>query len=193
MLTQNELAWNAQVRRRIAISEGERTTMYHDSRGIPTIGIGFNLLRADARDALAKVGVTDIAGVLNGDVALSQNQVNELFDYSFAPIVTDARNSLVDGVFDALSDARRFVICDLVFNMGFAGWGQFVNTRAAIVTAQKAKGANSPDAHALFVAAANDLRQSDWFSQVGDRAKRDCAMMQVGIWCDATGDGSDIL
>ena len=49
------------------------------------------------------------------------------------------------------------------------------------------------DAHALFAAAANDLRQSDWFVQVGWRAKRDCAMLEVGVWCNATGDGSDIL
>ncbi len=188
-------AWLGEVQRRIAISEGCEATRYYDTRGVPTIGIGYNLTRADAYSALLKAGVppTQVQGVINGDVALSQEQIDALFAYSFAPIVSEARASLPTGIFDALTDARRFVICDLVYNMGSGRWLQFVRTRAAIADAQRAKEANAPDAHEAFVTAANDLRQSDWFTQVGWRAKRDCAMMEVGIYCDPTGDGSDIL
>lgn len=188
-------AWLGEVQRRIAISEGCEATRYYDSKGIATVGIGFNLTRADAYSALLKAGVapTQVQGVIDGDVALTQEQIAALFAYSFAPVISEARSSLAPGIFDALTDARRFVICDLVYNLGYGGWLQFNRTRGMIADAQRAKQTNAPNAHGYFVDAANDLRQSDWFNQVGWRAKRDCAMLEVGVYCSPTGDGSDIL
>jgi hypothetical protein len=107
-------AWIAEVKRRVAIDEGDEAKMCHDTKGVPTIGVGFNLRRADARTALERVGVP-------------------------------------------ASD----------------GFG--------------------PDAHAKFVQAANHMRTLPWYRQTGDRSKRDCAMMQVGDWCNPSGNGSDIL
>ncbi len=187
--------WLQEVERRIAISEGCETVRYLDSVGVPTIGIGFNLQRDDARLALVQAGVPEsqVQLVIDGEQALTLGQVDALFTYSFAPIESDARASLAMGVFNALTDARRFVICDLVFNMGATGWGRFVHTRAMIALAQSAKEKDAPNAHDLFVEAANDLRASEWFGQVGERAKRDCAMIQAGVWCDPYSDGSDIL
>src|SRR3990172_5316451 len=40
----------------ISYWEGKKSKAYLDSRGIPTIGIGFNLQRADARQLLKDVG-----------------------------------------------------------------------------------------------------------------------------------------
>jgi GH24 family phage-related lysozyme (muramidase) len=186
--------WLAEVQRRIGISEGDRAVMYHDSEGIPTIGIGFNLQRADASSALQQAGVpaSEAPAVMSGAQPLTTAQISALFAISFAPIVAEARDSLAAGVFDAMTDARRFVICDLVYNMGDGGWVAFTNTRAAIATAEEAKEANATDAHPLFVEAAQDLSESAWFSQVGDRAGRDVAMLREGVWCDPTGNGSDI-
>lgn len=188
----NEQEWLDEVQRRIAISEGTEHRVYHDSKGILTIGVGFNCERGDAREALAKCGVSDIDAVLAGEVALTTGQINTLFAYSFAPIVSEARASLPSGVFDALSDARRFVVCDLVYNLGSAGWSEFVNTRALIAQAQEAKNESRASAHDLFVQAAAHLEESAWYEQVGYRAKRDVAMLREGVWCDPNGDGSDI-
>ncbi len=190
-----DYSWMKELERRITISEGCSATRYFDSRGIPTIGIGFNLQRADTYGALLKAGVapTMVEAVINGTASLTQPQIEALLTYSLWPIISDARTSLASGIYDVLTPARRFVICDLVYNLGLAGWMGFPNTRLAISAAQRAKAAEATDAHALFVAAANDLRQSDWYGQVGDRAKRDCAMLEVGVWCDPQGDGSDIL
>lgn len=169
--------------------------MYPDTKGIPTIGIGFNLLRSDARVALQTAGVADgdVDDVLAKKKALTEEQVDKLFAYSFAPIVSDARSSLPSGIYDSMTDARRFVICDMVFNLGVNQWGGFTQTISMIAAAQSAKNRGASDAHDKFVALANHMRVLAWYAQVGDRAKRDCAMMQVGIWCDPKGDGSDIL
>jgi hypothetical protein len=40
----------------IALSEGRRNRLYLDTRGIQTIGIGFNLTRSGARAAITAVG-----------------------------------------------------------------------------------------------------------------------------------------
>lgn len=188
----NTQEWLAETERRIAISEGTEHYAYRDTRGILTIGIGFNCERSDARSALAQCGVANIDGVLAGRVALTTGQVTMLFNYAFAPIVSDARASLPAGIFDALTDARRFVICDLVYNLGSEGWGEFANTRALIAQAQSAKNQGLQSAHSLFVEAAAHLEESDWFTQVGNRAKRDVAMLREGVWADPNGYGSDI-
>jgi GH24 family phage-related lysozyme (muramidase) len=185
-----EAEWEAECRRRLTINEGERTQMYHDSVGVPTIGIGFNLQRPDARAILGKIGA-DYDAVMAG-TALSSQQVADLFAYSFAPIVDQARASLQPFHFDSMTDARRFVICDLVFNLGADGWNGFSDTRGAIDGACHAgRTGDTASEHALFGTAADDLTSSLWYRQVGNRAKRDVAMLRTSNWCDPNGDGSD--
>jgi hypothetical protein len=184
--------WQAEVQKRIAIDEGSRNTVYMDTASPPnpTVGIGFNLNRSDARDALAKIGANYDA-VLNG-TPLSDQQVAALFAYSLAPVLDEARASLQPDHFDSMSDARRFVICDMVFNLGNAGWLGFAHTRGIIDQAcHAARTGDQAGAHALFGQAADALTQSAWYTQVGNRAKRDVAMMRTSNWCDPTGDGSD--
>lgn len=184
--------WQAEVQRRIGIDEGCRNTVYMDSASPPnpTIGIGFNLNRSDARQAITDVGANYDA-VMNG-TALTDEQVAKLFAYSLSPVVDEARQSLQPMHFDSMSDARRFVLCDLVFNLGDAGWLGFVNTRGIIDRAcHAARSGDSASAHTLFGQAADALAQSAWYGQVGNRAKRDVAMMRTSNWCDPQGDGSD--
>lgn len=187
--------WTSEVEKRIGIDEGNRAERYYDTQGVPTIGIGFNLQRADAQAALAQAGVPNatIPEIMNGTAALTSAQVDALFQYSFAPIVSDARAAFPQGIYDSMTDARRFVICDMVFNLGSTQFSSFTQTIDLITAAQQAKNSGAADAHEKFVAAADHMRTLAWYAQVGDRAKRNCAMMQQGVWCSPTGDGSDIL
>jgi hypothetical protein len=184
--------WEAAAQKRIGVNEGYAKTVYMDSANPPnpTVGVGFNLNRGDARQALARIGA-DYNAVLNG-TPLTDQQVSQLFAYSFAPIVDQARASLAPFHFDSLSDARRFVVCDLTFNLGNQGWLGFVNTRALLDQACHAlRAGDGATAHTLFGQVADALASSAWYSQVGNRAKRDCAMMRTSNWCDPNGDGSD--
>ena len=183
--------WVAEVRRRIAVNEGCILNLYFDTVGVPTIGYGFNLQRSDAAKCLAACGVTDIQDVIAGKKPLTQEEADALFDRDLPVYIADARASLGPRVFDSLSDARRFVLCDLEYNLGQRGWLGFAATRALINEAQAAKDAGKSSlAHNLFSLAADHLRASAWDSQVGDRARRDEAMMRSSLWVDATGDGS---
>lgn len=188
MMTQ--VQWEDECRARLDINEGERNIVYPDSKNIPTIGIGFNLQRPDARVILAKLGA-DLSAVLAG-AALTDAQVAALFQYSWDPIVSEARASLDPFHFDSMSDARRFVICDLVFNLGDGGWWSFVTARSLIDRACHEFRTNNFDAaHALFGQAADDLEGTQWYKDVGNRARRDVAMLRTSNWVDPNGDGSN--
>lgn len=185
----------AEVQRRLRISEGCEPRRYLDSLGIPTIGIGWNLQRPDTKWALERCNVADVAGVINGTASLTDDQITGLFKIAFGPIEDEARDSLAPNVYDALNDARRFVICDLVYNMGAGdeGWGGFHGTRSLISNGQQLKNQGQlVQAHSAFIAAGQHLATSDWYKQVGIRARRDVAMLVAGVWARADGDGADI-
>ena len=57
---------------------GVRIVVYHDTAGHPTIGVGFNLDRPDARTLLARFGA-DLGEVLAGR-PLTLAQVDDLLD-----------------------------------------------------------------------------------------------------------------
>ena len=123
-----------------------------------------------------------VSQVVDGELPLTPLEIANLFDYSFAPVVSEARASLGVGIFDSLTDARRFVVCDLVYNLGYGGWMSFYRARMLVNDAQRAKIWSHGNAHELFVEAANDLRSTLWAQQVGERAVKDCAMLESGVY-----------
>ncbi|MDB5073199.1 MAG: hypothetical protein JWM87_4310 [Candidatus Eremiobacteraeota bacterium] len=180
--------WAAEVRRRIGINEGCRLTMYLDTMGIPTIAYGFNLRDGDAQAILKKAGVTDVASVIAGRTALTQAQADNTFAQMLPGYITNAKTTLNTGVFDKLNDARRFVIVDMVYNLGVAGFLGFPSARRAINSAVTAT--STAAAHTFYGQAADQMIDSAWYTQVGNRAKRNVAMMRNGTWVNANGDGS---
>ena len=182
-------AWMHEVTARIAQSEGYRPQIYCDSLGVHTIGIGFNMERDDAGALLSQCGAS-LQSCLGGAV-LNGLQVYKLFALSFAPIVAQARSSLEATHFDNLSDARRFVICDLVYNLGLDGWLAFAGTRRVLDGACHLSALGEHDgAHVAFGIAADHLAGSLWAQEVGDRAKRDIAMLRSSNWVAPGGDGT---
>ena len=105
--------------------------MYYDTVGVPTIAYGFNLQSGEAASVLSGCGVADPAAVIAGLAPITQAQADATFDLMLPGYVAAARGTLASGVFDKLSDARRFVIVDLTYNMGAGldGWGGFTQTQ----------------------------------------------------------------
>jgi GH24 family phage-related lysozyme (muramidase) len=162
---------------------------YQDSLGVWTIGDGFNLERADAPQMLRACGANPQA-IADG-AALTPAQAQMLFVACLSGLEDAARASLAPGIYDALTDARRFVLLDLEYNLGSRGWLGFPTTRALLTEAEQQKVAGKlPIAHALFNLAGDHLQESAWDGQVGDRALRDISMIRSGLWCDATGMGA---
>jgi hypothetical protein len=174
--------------------------------GVVTLGWGWNFQRGDTEVELSKLGgswpylaaapVAKDSDPENAVAAcITQAQADSLFEIALAPLIGQARASLSPGIFDALSDPRRFVIVDLTYNMGAGsdGWGGFNATQGLIAQGQRLKDQGQlVQAHQLFMEAGSHLKGSSWYGQVGARAQRDVAMLVAGEWADPNGNGSDI-
>jgi GH24 family phage-related lysozyme (muramidase) len=163
---------------RLTINEGREAHVYRDTKNIPTVGIGFNLLRGDAPRLLQSAGA-DYQAVLTGNTTLTDVQIDAMFAGDLANAVSWAKRLITN--YTQLTQPRQCVIIDMIFNLGPGpdGFGGFHNTIRYI------EGVN-------FKQAAINMSLSAWYGQVHDRAKRDVAMMRTGAWANPTGDGSDV-
>lgn len=81
-------------------------------KGNPTVGIGFNLNRPDAREMLKKVGA-DYDKLLKGEDALSDSQQRELLSLSVKPVINWLRDHF-DGV--QMANHRWAALISLTYN-----------------------------------------------------------------------------
>lgn len=141
----------ALTKRWITRWEGVRTACYKDTKGIPTIGVGFNLECHGAADCISGLGL-DYSQVLTGACDLTPSQIDALLDNSIQSAIATARNLVPN--FDSLPDNQQMVITDLAYNMGSGTLSQFHNTLAYIKDQD-------------WTNAAANLQQSAWIHQVG--------------------------
>ena len=127
--------------------EGFRSKPYQCSANKTTIGYGRNL---------QDVGITEgeAVSLLNNDIQ----------------IATVAAETFVGKeCWTGLSDTRKCVLINMVFNLGLPRLMYFHKFRAALLT---------PD----FVLAAREMLDSKWATQVGDRAQELAKQMNTGKW-----------
>jgi GH24 family phage-related lysozyme (muramidase) len=106
--------------------EGRRLRVYPDSRGYPTVGIGFNLAAPEAPSVCAAVGA-DFDAVRTGR-ALTNAQCDAIFDRQYGQTARAAR-SFFPGI-DNWPEAAAAVVCDMIFQLGKAGFSSFENAIA---------------------------------------------------------------
>jgi lysozyme len=134
--------------------EGVRSLMYYDSLGIPTIGVGFNLLRDDAKERVAKVG-GNYNSIATKKSRLDPNQISALLDLDIDDCVKDLRALFT--AFDAMPLVVQKCLVDLRFNLGPTRFRGFPNTIADFKKGD-------------YKSAARRLSVSKWAGQVGKRA-----------------------
>lgn len=156
--------------------EGVRTWAYLDTKGIWTTGIGFNLERQGANQALQAHGIdsTPIWTAINAAKAIGAHQTGNVVTIAQAQSLAadDIQASIKDlrtfvTGFDGMPDDAQMVLIDLHFNMGGATLRTFHHTLAHFV-AHDWKGA------------AQELSNSHpWVDQVGARATEDCNILKA--------------
>lgn len=151
------------VRAFITKHEGVRYVMYKDSLGIPTIGVGFNLTRPDAKSIIEGLGL-DYQATLRGLVKLTKDQVNVLLDKDIAECLVGLKQ--IFPTFDSMPDNAKAVLIDLRFNLGQKGLLGFPNTL------QDFKDGN-------YKTAALRLSQSKWAKQVKIRATENISLLNA--------------
>jgi len=141
--------------------EDRRHHVYPDSLKIPSIGIGFNLQRSGARQALAAVGA-DYDQVLAGTQDLTDAQIDTLFNKDLDSAIAGARRQVPN--FDQLPFNARLVVVDMMF-MGEGAFAGFKKMIAALKNFD-------------YNTAADEMKDSKWYVQVGNRGIEDVALMR---------------
>ena len=133
------------LREQLKIDEGVKYEIYKDHLGYPTFGIGHLITENDPEHD--KPDGTEI----------SEDRVNEVFATDVAKFVSESKILFPD--LDELPDVAQQVIVNMAFNMGRPRLSKFKNFIA---------GVNDRD----WTRAAEEMMDSRWATQVGDRAIR---------------------
>lgn len=141
----------------IAAYEGFSAVPYRCPAGKWTIGFGHNMEAHGVPAHLVKA-IFDGKGITRKDA-------EQLLVIEVAQCISAARNIVPD--FDKLGRPRQFVVVDMIYNLGPAGFRKFTRTITAIVAGR-------------FIDAAKHMQQSKWFGQVGLRSKRNVRIMREG-------------
>lgn len=133
--------------------EGEILSVYLDSRGIRTAGVGHNL---EAHGIDWPVGTP-----------ITQEQSDQWLDED----ITIATSNIITHLpwVMAMDEARQGVFINMMFNMGVAGLLGFHRTLAM------AEAGN-------YDGAADAMLESKWATEVGARATRLSIQLKTGIW-----------
>lgn len=136
--------------------EGLRLKVYKDTKGIDTVGYGFNLQEPANKAAFKQVTGFDVLDARGGK-AITQEHADALLDVTVKSAEADTRK-LIPG-FDSHDPKVQDALTNFVFNLGLPKASEFTNTLAAI---------NRGDGKA----AAANIRRSLYYKQVGQRGER---------------------
>lgn len=138
------------LREELVRYEGCKYTVYLDSLGLKTAGIGHLMLGADRELAVGQ--------------PIAESVVETWFTSDVIRSANIAKSCVKN--FDQLDDCRQRILTQLAFNMGNRLLG-FHNTLALIEAGK-------------FPEAADELQNSTWFNQVGRRGIETCYALRTG-------------
>lgn len=133
----------------VSMWEGNFQRVYMCPRGKPTIGVGYNLRRKEAKQLITSLGA-NYYDIRNGRSKLSKAQVDALYMHTFILSIERARSAVSN--YDQLDIDIRGIFADMVYNMGLTKFKKF---RRMI------KAAESFD----YIGIAREMKRSRWYRQ----------------------------
>jgi lysozyme len=133
------------LREQLKIDEGVRFEIYNDHLGYPTFGIGHLVVDGDEESG-QDIGTT-----------ISEQRVNEVFESDVEKYISESKK--VFARLDDFPEEAQQVIVNMCFNLGAPRLSNFKNFISAVNESNWNK-------------AADEMMDSRWARQVGDRAIR---------------------
>ena len=151
------------IKQMVIANEGWKTKPYKDTRGYWTVGVG-HLINPKSPKTLPK----------EWDRELSNEEVRQLFEKDFDEHLKQAQKT---PGWDKANEAGKAGLVDLTYNMGGWWYTKFVKAAALL------KEGNFKDA-------ALELKNSDWYKQVGGRAPVTISLISSGSVNDKGGSAA---
>lgn len=124
------------VRAMITADEGQKTQLYEDSLGYPTIGIGHlvlykkNASKAEAAAALSKELGRNVPA---NAVRITEEEMQDLFEKDLAQVQSAIKkNSTVAPVYAKLNRSRQMALENMAFQLNVGGLAKFKTSLALI-------------------------------------------------------------
>lgn len=160
------------IKKFFLFNEGWKPICYLDTKLIPTVGVGFNLIRRDARPLFKKLGL-DYNSVLSKKLALRPDQIVYLLDFDIRNAITEATELFPN--FNQIDDVRQIILIDMVANMGRSKVAKFQKMITALKKASLSKKGED------WMSVAAEMKNSQWYHQVKNRGVRNVKAMESGI------------
>ena len=113
--------------------EGFKKKVYKDTRGIDTIGIGFNLEKKGAQKSLDEAGINkSVADLRSGKASLTQEEAQKLMMGEIPYFRSVAEKYVGSATWKKLPANKRNALTNLAFNLGPEKLKQFVKLKKAI-------------------------------------------------------------
>ena len=154
--------FNQELYEQIALHENIEPKVYKDTKGKRTIGIGFNLDEPSNRKKAEALGF-NVQDMLSGKKILSDKEIKILYNESIKQAANDANAFLPRA--GRQPPVVQKVLIDMAFNLGLTRLNGFVEMRKALLKGDYNK-------------AADEMINSKWYNQVGNRSKRLVDMMR---------------
>ena len=135
--------------------EGFESEAYRDSRGILTVGYGTNLETLNAPRKLSEVGA-NYSMIASGRNVLTQEQASTLMETDLINAVKTARRIFPE--YDSFPEQVKLTIPDMIYNLGEGKFRGFKRAIEAFKTRD-------------FETAADEMKDSRWYDQVGNRSE----------------------
>jgi len=133
------------LRQELETDEGCKYEIYLDHLGLPTIGIG-HLIKDNDPESKMEVGTS-----------ITKERVYECFDQDIQITINDCKKIYED--WNAMDETVKLICCNMMFNLGYPRYSKFKLMIQAIKDGDHTE-------------AAEQMRQSRWYTQVTNRADR---------------------
>lgn len=135
------------VFKQLKIDEGVEYKVYLDHLGYPTFGVGHLVLKSDSEYG-SEVGTP-----------VSEERVAECFDKDLDTAIDECYQLYGPGTFNNFPGEVQEILVNMMFNMGRPRLSKFKNFNTALIDQD-------------WVKASEEMIDSAWYRQVGNRAKR---------------------
>ncbi|MBS0876524.1 MULTISPECIES: glycoside hydrolase family protein [unclassified Tatumella] len=150
----------------IESDEGMKLTMYKDTLGYWTIGIGH--LISKNSDKNYNIGLLDKLFNRSTNGIISTEECKKLFNQDLTTLYYNIKSSSLNSLYQSLDSNRQMALVNMCFQMGVSGVSQFHNALAAM----KIQDWNT---------VAKELKDSTWYRQTPNRAKKMINIFLTGV------------